>query len=98
MHSTIRLGDAVTDLRINAKTKWARIVVIVQKERDLVGVQIFQILSRRLKVYLPRTASVGWGCERDDLGGHGARRFKREVGAIGRAPDMMRDVPRNRVR
>jgi len=65
MHSVMRLDDPVADLRGHVETKRTRVVEVIQNERDLVGVEIFQILSGRLEVDVPRTAGVGRGRKRD---------------------------------
>src|ERR1700730_6699549 len=97
MRPTMRLGDAVADLRIRVEAIRTRVVAVIQNQRDVGGVEIFQILSGRLEVDLPRAAGIGRGSKRNDLGRHGARRFEREVGSVGLTPDLMRDVPRDRV-
>src|SRR6266851_3904112 len=97
MHSVMWFDDAVTDLRIDVEAERPRVVAVIQKECNLVSVKIFQILSRRLEVDVPRTACIGRVSSRNDLGGYRARRFEREIGSIGRTPDMMRDVTGDRV-
>src|SRR6266446_1066801 len=98
MHSATRLDDSVADLRAHVEAERTRVVAVIQKQRDLVGVEIFQILSGRLEVDVPRAAGVGRGRERDDLGSYRARRFEREIGSISRTANMMNDVARDRVR